>query len=226
MSYRVSPRCRPRGDLPTARQKNSEALSLTLGFALSSTLVVAWLGLRWPVLVSAMVPPLASASFWQRRRAQPGANNIFLANSPAEANSLLDPGGLQNRLSQLCKNGADNAIWRCRWQGLTSQMEAIRSLAASCVELEPQAAVPLLVCMEGLLDRIEPVGRMMQQLDLHAPSPLSGSYGLVSGRMEELQNHLRSYIRRLQEVHDNALKQSMLNPGESIDFQQLFTKST
>jgi hypothetical protein len=145
MSYHVSPRRRPRGELQMARRKNSEALTLALGFTLGSTLVVAWLGLRWPVLVSAMVPPLASASFWQRRRARPGANSIFLANSPAEATSLLDPWGLQNRLHDLCKKGADNAKWRCHWQGLTSQMEAIRSLAARCVELEPQAAVPLLV---------------------------------------------------------------------------------
>lgn len=224
MSYRVSPRRRPRGDLPIARQKNSEALSLALGFTLGSALVVAWLGLRWPVLVSAMAPPLASASFWQRRRARPGANSLFHANSPAQVNSLLEPVGLQNRLHQLCKNGADNAMWRWRWEGLSRQMEAIRSLAARCVELEPQAAVPLLVCMEELLDRIEPVGRMMQQLDLHAPSPPSGSYGLLSGRMEELQSHLTSYIKRLQEVHDSALKQSMLHPGEPIDFQQLLTK--
>jgi len=214
MSYRVSPERRPRSYLPMARQINSEALSLALGFTLGSALVVAWLGLRWPVLVSAMVPPLASASFWQRRRAQPGTN------------SLLDPGGLQNRLRQLGKNGADNAMWRCRWQGLTSQMEAIRSLAARCVELEPQAAVPLLVCMEELLDQIEPVGLMILQLDLHAPSPLSGSYGLVNRRMEELQNHLSSYIRRLQEVHESALEQSLLHPGEPIDFQQLLTKSS
>lgn len=117
-------------------------------------------------------------------------------------------------------------MWRRRWEGLTRQMEAIRSLAARCVELEPQAAVPLLVCLEELLDRIEPVGRMMQQLDLHAPAPLSGSYGLLNRRIEELQNHLSSYIRRLQEVHDSALEQSMLNPGEAIDFQQLLTKSS
>jgi hypothetical protein len=225
MSYRVSLERRPRSYLPMARQKNSEALSLALGFTLGSALVVAWLGLRWPVLVSAMVPPLASASFWQRRRAQPGANSLFLANSPAEVNSLLDPGGLQNRLHQLGKNGADNAMWRWRWEGLTRQMEAIRSLAARCVELEPQAAVPLLVCMEELLDQIEPVGLMILQLDLHAPSPLSGSYGLVNRRMEELQNHLSSYIRRLQEVHESALEQSLLHPGEPIDFQQLLTKA-
>jgi hypothetical protein len=67
---------------------------------------------------------------------------------------------------------------------------------------------------------------MMQQLDLHAPSPLSGSYGLVNRRIEELQNHLNNYIRRLQEVHDSALEQSMLNPGEAIDFQQLLTQSS
>jgi hypothetical protein len=225
MFYSVSPHRRARGDLPLVRQKG-EALSLGLGFALSSALIVAWLGLRLPVLATAMVPPLASASFWQRRRARPGANSLFLANSPAGASSLLDPGGLQNRLQQFCKNGAVSAMWRRRWEGLTRQMEVIRSLAARCVELEPQAAVPLLVCMEELLDRIEPVGRMMQQLDLHAPSPLSGSYGLVSGQMEALQNHLGSYIKRLQEVHDSALEHSMLHPGEPIDFQQLLTKSS
>jgi hypothetical protein len=105
-------------------------------------------------------------------------------------------------------------------------MESIRSLAARCVELEPQAAVPLLVFMEGLLDRIEPVGRVMQQLNRHVPSPLSGSYGLVHRRMEELDIDLNSYIRRLQDIHDNALEQSMLNSGAAIDFQQLLTKSS
>jgi hypothetical protein len=64
---------------------------------------------------------------------------------------------------------------------------------------------------------------MMQQLDRHAPSSLSGSYGLVHRRMEKLHIHLNSYIRRLQDVHDSALEQSMLNPGEAIDFQQLLT---
>lgn len=231
MSYRVSTRRRARGDLPMAGQKNNEALSLSLGFALGSALIIGWHGLRWPVLGSAMVPPLAAATFWRRRWAQPGARSIFLANCPGEANSpgeadsLLDPGGLQKRLHQLCQNGADNATWRWRWQGLTRQMEAIRSLAARCVELEPQAAVPLLVCLEGLLDRIEPVGRMMQQLDLHSPSPSSSSYGLLSGRMEELQNQLGNYIRKLEEVHDSALEQSMRKPGESIDFDQLLIKT-
>ena len=231
MSYHVSNRRRARGDLPTAGQKNNEALSLSLGFALSSALVIGWQGLRWPVLGSAMVPPLAAASLWRRRSARPGASSIFQAKSPAEAFSpgeaisLLDPGGLQKRLRQLCQNGADNAMWRWRWEGLTRQMEAIRSLAARCVELEPQAAVPLLVYLEGLLDRIEPVGRMMQQLDLHSPPPRSSSYGLLSGRMEELQNQLGSYIKRLEEVHDSALEQSMLKPGEPIDFDQLLTRT-
>ena len=41
--------------------------------------------------------------------------------------------------------------------------------------------------------------------------------------MEELHSHLSSDIRRLQDVHDSALEQSMLNPGEAIDFQQLLT---
>ena len=48
--------------------------------------------------------------------------------------------------------------------------------------MEPQAAVPLLVCTE------------------------------------ELQSHLSSSIRRLQEVHDSALEQSRLNLGETSDF--------
>ncbi len=87
------------------------------------------------------------------------------------------------------------------------------ALAARYVELEPQAAVPLPVCMEGLLDR-------------HAPSPRSGGYGLIKRRMEELQNHLSSSIRRLQDVHDSALEQSRLNLGETSDFQQLLTKSS
>jgi len=212
---------RARSDLPQSRS-GSEALSLALGFALGSTLVVAWLGLRGPVLVSAVLPPLAAAGFWQRRQAR--ASSLFLANSPAAPTSLLEASGLRNRLDQLGDNAAANAMWRSRWEGLVQQMESIRSLAARCVELEPQAAVPLLVSMEGLLDRIEPVGRMMQQLDRHAPSPLSGSYGLVNRRLEELRNHLSCSIRRLQDIHDSALEQSMRNPGEAIDFQQLLTK--
>jgi hypothetical protein len=228
MTFPVSLGHRPRG-YPAQSRQNSEALSLALGFSLGSALVVGGLGLRWPVLLSAVVPPLAAGSFWQRRRSR--APNSFLANSASETNSLLEASllearGLQNRLNQLCGNGAKNAIWRLRWEGLATQMEAIRSQAARCIELEPQAAVPLLVCMEELLDRIETVGRMMQQLELHAPSPLSGSYGLVNRRMEELQNHLSSHIRRLQEIHDSALEQSMLHPGEPIDFQHLLTKAS
>jgi hypothetical protein len=140
--------------------------------------------------------------------------------------SLLEARGLHNRLDQLGDNAAANAMWRSRWEGLVQQMESIRSLAARCVELEPQAAVPLLVFMEGLLDRIEPVGRMMQQLDWHAPSSLSGSYGLVHRRMEKLHIHLNSYITRVRDVHGSALEQSRLNLGETIDFQQLLPKSS
>ena len=186
-------------------------------------MVVAWLGLRGPVLVSAVLPPLAAGSFWQRRRAR--ATSLVLANSSAETTSLLEARGLHNRLDQLGDNAAANAMWCSRWEGLVQQMESIRSLAARCVELEPQAAVPLLVCMEGLLDRIEPVGRMIQQLDLHAPSPLSGSYGLLSQRIEELESHLTSCIRRLQEVHDSALQQAMRHPDEPIDIQQLLSQA-
>lgn len=214
---------RARSD-PSQSRSSSEALSLALGFALGTALVVAWLGLRGAVLVSAVLPPLAAGTFWQQRQAR--ASSQFLANSSAATTSLLEVRGLHNRLDQLGDNAAANAMWRSRWQGLVQQMESIRSLAARCVELEPQAAVPLLVFMEGLLDRIEPVGRMMQQLDRHAPSPLSGSYGLVHRRIEELHIHLNSDIRRLQDVHDSALEQSMLNSGAAIDFQQLLTKSS
>lgn len=213
---------RPRSDPPQSCL-TSEALSLALGFALGTALVVGWLGLRWPVLVSAVVPPLASAGFWQRRRTR--ANSLFLTNSPAESNSLLEARELQNRLNQLCETRAANAMWRWRWEGLVRQMESIRSLAVRCIELEPQAAVPLLVFIEGLLDRIEPVGRMMQQLDLHAPSPLSGSHGLVSGRMEELNNHLTSCIKSMQDVHDSALEHSLRYPGKPIEVQQLLSQT-
>jgi hypothetical protein len=212
---------RARSD-PHHTRPNSEALPLALGFALGSALVVAWLGLRGPVLVSAVVPPLAAAGYWQRRRT--GANDLFLANRSAEANSILEAGGLQKRLNQLCENPAGNAMWRWRWEGLVRQMQSIRSLAASCVALAPDSAVPLLVYLEELLDRIEPVGRMIKQLDLHSPSPLSGSYGLVNGSMEELQNHLSSSIRRMQDIHDKALEQSMRHPDEPIDFQQLLSQ--
>jgi hypothetical protein len=212
---------RARSD-PSHFRSSSEALSLGLGFALGTALVVAWLGLRVPVLVSAVLPPLAAGTFWQQRQAR--ASSLFLANSSAATTSLLEARGLHNRLDQLGDNAAANAMWCSRWQGLVQQMESIRSLAARCVELDPQAAVPLLVFMEGLLDLIEPVGRMMQQLDRHAPSPLSGSYVLVHRRIEELHIHLNRDIRRLQDVHDSALEQSMLNSGAAIDFQQLLTK--
>ena len=213
---------RARSD-PSQSRSSSEALSLALGFALGTAMVVAWLGLRGPVLVSAVLPPLAAAGFWQRRQAR--ASSLFLANSPAAPTSLLEASGLRNRLDQLGDNAAANTMWRSRWEGLVQQMESIRSLAARCVELEPQAAVPLLVSMEGLLDRIEPVGRMMQQLDRHAPSPLSGSYGLVSQRIEELEGHLTSCIRRFQEVHESALQQAMRHPDEPIDVQQLLCQT-
>jgi hypothetical protein len=206
---------RARSD-PSHFRSSSEALSLGLGFALGTALVVAWLGLRVPVLVSAVLPPLAAGTFWQQRQAL--ASSLFLANSSAAMTSLLEARGLHNRLDQLGDNAAANAMWRSRWEGLVQQMESIRSLAARCVELEPQAAVPLLVFMEGLLDRIEPVGRMMQQLDRHAPSSLSGSYGLVHRRMEKLHIHLNIYVRRLQDVHGGPLEQSRPNLGETIDF--------
>ena len=204
---------------PQSRQ-TSEAL--VLGFALGSALFVAWLGMRWPVMGSAVVPPLVAAGIWQRRRSR--ANSLILAQSALEANNLLEARGLQNRLTQLCEPAAVDPILRWRWEELVRQMQSIRSLAARCVALEPHSAVPLLVYMEGLMDQIEPASRIMQQIDLHASSPIPYSYGMVSGRLDELHNHLRSCIRRLQGVQDSALQQSLGYPGEPIDFQELLAK--
>jgi len=206
---------------PQSRQ-SSETLALGLGFTLGSALFVAWLGLRWPVMGCAVVPPLAAAGIWQRRRSR--ANSVVLAQSAQEANNLLVARGLQTRLTQLCEHGAVDPILRWRWEGLVRQMQSIRSLAARCVALEPHSAVPLLVFMEGLMDQIEPASRIIQQIDLHASCSTPDSYGMVRERLDELHNHLSSCIRRLQQVHDSALQQSMGYPGKPIDFQDLIAK--
>jgi len=221
MSYPSPPRLRDSTMRPQSRQ-SSETLALGLGFTLGSAFFVAWLGLRWPVMGCAVVPPLAAAGIWQRRRSR--ANSLFLAQSAQEANNLLAARGLQTRLTQLCEPGAVDPILRWRWEGLVRQMQSIRSLAARCVAIEPHSAVPLLVFMEGLMDQIEPASRIMQQIDLHASCSTPDSYGMVRERLDELHNHLSSCIRRLQQVHDSALQQSMGYPGEPIDFQDLLIK--
>ena len=42
-----------------------EGLLLCCGFGLSTTLVVGALGLRWPVLLPGLLPPLANLGVWR-----------------------------------------------------------------------------------------------------------------------------------------------------------------
>ncbi|MFM7733312.1 MAG: hypothetical protein ACKO6F_07620 [Cyanobium sp.] len=178
-----------------------ERLLLCCGLGLSTSLVVAALGLRWPVLLPALLPPLAILGVWQwaqRRLSQP-------ASSPPTA-GLLDASGLRERLrldAELSRELSPH------WGQIAQRLEAVRCLAAACAELDPGCSVALLVLLERLVQRALAMAEHLCRLSRTA-SP--GSLLLIDRRMNALQDHLQQCQEALTRCYEAALEQALRCP--------------
>lgn len=178
-----------------------EGLLLYGGLGLSTSLVVGALGVRWPVLLPGLLPPLASLGVWrwaQRRLRQP-------APAPTTA-CLLDAGLLRERLRltvALAPEASD------RWRRIGQRLEAVRGLAAACAELDPGSALALLVLLERLVERALAMQEHLCRLN-RAPSP--GSLLLLERRVDALQEHLQNCQEALTRCYEAALEEALRCP--------------
>ena len=178
-----------------------EGLLLCCGLGLSTSLVVGSLGLRWPVLLPGLLPPLASLGVWrwaQRRLQQPGA-------SPPSA-GLLDASVLRERLhldAELAREVSP------RWGQIDQRLEAVRCLAAACAELDPGCAVALLVLLERLVQRAVAMEGHFCRLS-RVPTP--GSLLLLDRRLDALQEHLQHCQEALTRCYEAALEEALRCP--------------
>jgi hypothetical protein len=178
-----------------------EGLLLCCGLGLSTTLVVGALGLRWPVLLPGLLPPLASLGVWrwaQRRLRRPAAS--------LPTACLLDASVLRERLrldTELAREASQ------RWGQIGQRLEAVRCLAAACAELDPGSAVALLVLLERLVQRALAMEGHLCRLS-RAPSP--GSLLLVDRRLNALQEHLQKCQEALTHGYEAALEQALRCP--------------
>ena len=175
-----------------------EGLLLYCGLGLSTSLVVGVLGLRWPVLLPGLLPPLASLGVWrwaQRRLRLP-------ATSPPTA-CLLDASLLRERLRldvELAPEASD------RWRQIGQRLEAVRGLAAACAELDPGCALALLVLLERLVERALAMENQLCRLN-RAPTP--GSLLLLERRLDALQEHLQRCQEALTRCYEAALEEAL-----------------
>ena len=178
-----------------------EGLLLYCGLGLSTSLVAGALGLRWPVLLPGLLPPLASLGVWrwaQRRLRQP-------APSPPPA-CLLDASLLRERL-RLDVELAPEASHR--WRQIGQRLEAVRGLAAACAELDPGSALALLVLLERLVERALAMEHQLCRLS-RAPTP--GSLLLLERRLDALQEHLQKCQEALTRCYEAALAEALRCP--------------
>lgn len=178
-----------------------EGLLLYCGLGLSTSLVVGVLGLRWPVLLPGLLPPLASLGVWRwaQRRLRPPAT------SPPTA-CLLDASLLRERLRldvELAPEASD------RWRQIGQRLEAVRGLAAACAELDPGCALVLLVLLERLVERALAMENQLCRLN-RAPTP--GSLLLLERRLDALQEHLQRCQEALTRCYEAALEESLRCP--------------
>jgi hypothetical protein len=179
-----------------------EALLLCCGLGLSTSLVVGALGLRWPVLLPALLPPLASLGVWrwaQRRLRQP-------APSPPPA-CLLDASVLRERL----RLDAELALEASHhWWQIGQRLEAVRFLASACAELDPGCAVALMVLLERLVQRALALEDHLCRLS-RAPTP--GTLLLLERRLDALQEHLQKCQEALMRCYEAALEEALRCPN-------------
>ncbi|MFM7266582.1 MAG: hypothetical protein ACKOZW_13525 [Cyanobium sp.] len=153
--------------LPLPRRRRLPALPpplLLLGLGLSTTLVVASLGLRGRVLLVALLPPAAGLAIAASLAAQ-DRHQALCAENPGGPDSLLDPQALARRLEAQAppvrassgRRGhapaaapLSSPLWRQRcWR-----LQEIRALALAWAQRDPHATVDLLVLLEELLERL------------------------------------------------------------------------
>jgi hypothetical protein len=179
-----------------------EGLVLYGGLGLSTSLVVGSLGLRWPVLLPGLLPPLASLGVWRwalRRLRQPAASPPPLC--------LFDANVLQERLQLDAELAVEPAQ---HWQQIGQRLQAVRGLAAACAELDPGCATALLVLLERLVQRALALEKDLCRLTL-APTPSSV---LLSGkRLVALHEHLQRCHEALTRSYDAALEEALLCPA-------------
>ncbi len=178
-----------------------EGLLLYCGLGLSTSLVAGALGLRWPVLLPGLLPPLASLGVWrwaQRRLRQPAA-------SPPTA-CLLEASLLRERLrldAELAPEASDH------WRQIGRRLEAVRGLAAACAELDPGSGLALLVLLERLVERALAMEKHLCRLN-RAPTP--GSLLLLERRLDALQEHLQKCQEALTRCYEVALEEALRCP--------------
>lgn len=191
-----------RGHLPPPRRPWLRGpLPLGLGLGLSSVLFVAALGLRGPVLLGALVPPVAAGGLWRHRQRR-------LTDAAIASGNLLDPWILQRRLAAVLARPPHDPAARAWCPDIGDQLEVIRYHAASCAELDPASAVPLLLLLEGWLERIQQVAGpppAAPRGPLTSPPPPWGE--------AELAQHLALCRRQLARVQGDALLGAHRQPG-------------
>lgn len=181
------------------REWPSGLLPLGLGLGLSSLLFVAALGLRWPVLLGALLPALAAGRLWRRRQRR-------LTAAAIASGDLLDPWILQQRLAVCLSRPPQDPEALNRWQAIGAELEGVRHLSACLIELDASATVPLLLQLEGWLDRA-------QQLP-----------GAAHRGGSELVHRLASCRAHLAHLHQEALLFARFHPGEPILLPPLSTR--
>ena len=191
-----------------------EGLLLYCGLGLSTSLVAGALGLRWPVLLPGLLPPLASLGVWrwaQRRLRQPAA-------SPPPA-CLLDASLLRERL----RLDAELALEASHhWRQICQRLEGVRGLAAACAELDPGCAVAMLVLLERLVQRALAMEDGLHRLS-RASTP--GSVLLLRRLQEALQEHLRKCHEALTHCYDTALEESLRCGATTVVLSTLLLES-
>ena len=191
-----------------------EGLLLYCGLGLSTSLVAGALGMRWPVLLPGLLPPLASLGVWrwaQRRLRQP-------APSPPPA-CLLDASVLRERL----RLDAELALEASHhWRQICQRLEGVRGLAAACAELDPGCAVAMLVLLERLVQRALAMEDGLHRLS-RASTP--GSVLLLRRMQEALQEHLRKCHEALTHCYDTALEESLRCGATTVVLSTLLLES-
>lgn len=178
-----------------------ERLLLCCGLGLSTSLVVGALGLRWPVLLPVLLPPLASLWVWrwaQRRLRQPTP-------SPPTA-CLLDADVLRERLQLDAELTLDASQ---HWRQIGQQLEAVRVLAAACAELDPGCAVALMVLLERLVQRAQAMEVHLHRL---SRTPTPGSLQLLERRLDALRGHQQKCQEALRSCYEAAIEEALRCP--------------
>jgi hypothetical protein len=164
---------------------------LGLGLGIGALALVGGLGLRGPVLLGAVLPPLVASRIWWRRQRT-------LTETAIASGDLFDPWMLQQRLARLqARPGQGSAVPAGRWPAIGAELEGIRQLAARCAALDATSTVSLLLLLEGLLDRLQEADR-------------------PGAEASDLACHLALCRAHLACIHDEARLFALRHPGQPL----------